>query len=205
MSWKISLGAVVLVALSVLVTSTAISQEGPEQPSPEEMAKMMEMWKELGTPGPEHEFLGKWVGKWEIETRMWMAGPDAPPSVTKGKAEYRAVFGGRFLIQEMESQFMGMPLKGMGFTGYDKFRKVFFGTWFDSMSTTMYSFRGNLNREGNVLTMYGQMDEPALGVIGRFVRYETKVVSDDELVFTVYDLHAGEDYVAFQIHYTRAE
>lgn len=203
MSFRLAIAALVLVGLTVLVTTSAVSQEGPKQPSPEEMKKMMEMWIELGTPGEQHEFLGKWAGEWTSSTKMWMGGPDAPPTVEMGTTTFRPIFGGRFVVQESKGKMMGQAYEGMGLLGYDKFRKVFFGTWCDSMSTMMYSFKGSLSQDGRLLTMYGEMDEPAMGVIGRLVRYETEMVSEDEMIFTVYDLYVGEDYKAFEIEYKR--
>lgn len=203
MTIRLTIVALALVALTALITSHAVSQDAPAQPSPEEMQKMMELWKELGTPGPEHEFLAKWTGKWETTTRMWMGGPDAPPMETKGTAVYRSILNGRWVQADHAGTMMGAPYEGISITGFDKYKKKFVGTWIDNMGTAMYTLSGHLNRGGDVLTMYGEMDEPGLGEHAKMVRYETKILSKDEHVFTAYDLRVAVDYVAFQIVYKR--
>ena len=48
------------------------------------------------------------------------------------------------------------------------------------------------------------MDEPMLDVIGRTVKYVTRIISEDEHVFSIYDLHAGDDYKVLEITFKRA-
>lgn len=54
-----------------------------------------------------------------------------------------------------------------------------------------------------VLRSYGKMDEPMLNVIGRTVKYEMRIVNRNQHVLKVYDLHASDDYLVFDITYTR--
>ena len=76
---------------------------------------------------------------------------------------------------------------------------------------------GERTREGNDLFLemeesgvlekaalvFGQMDEPMLKVYGRTIKYVTKIVSPDKHVFSIYDLHAGDDYKVIEITYER--
>ena len=98
---------------------------------------------------------------------------------------------------------MGMPFTGYSVSGYDNARKIYVGTWIDSMSTWILNSKGTVDQSGKVFTAYGEMDEPALGVYGRLVKYVTRIESEDKRVFEVYDLHAGDDYLVFDITYER--
>jgi hypothetical protein len=71
------------------------------------------------------------------------------------------------------------------------------------MGTQLLTMRGNMSQDGKTLTMYGEMDEPMLGVKGRLVKYVTEIIDDNHHVFSVYDLHAGDDYKVVEVAYTR--
>lgn len=214
----------VLGIAAALLTSQALSQQGgsgggggqasdgrkPEMPmpSPEEMQAMMKAWEEAMMPGEPHKNLMKTAGNWDTVTKMWMEGPNAPPTEVKGTAEMKAVLGGRFVMQEQHAQFpmpggQNMPWDGIGMFGYDNFQKMYVGCWADSMGTQLLTMRGNLSQDGKTLTMYGEMDEPMLGVRGRMVKYVTDIASDDKQIFSIYDLHAGDDYKVVEVIYTR--
>ncbi len=44
-----------------------------------------------------------------------------------------------------------------------------------------------------------------MDVHSRMVKYQTKIIDDDKHVFTIYDLHAGDNYKVLEIEYTRAK
>ena len=54
-----------------------------------------------------------------------------------------------------------------------------------------------------LFTLYGEMDEVMLGVVGRTVKYVTRIVDADKHVFEIIDLHAGDGYKVVEITYTR--
>lgn len=214
--WLIS-GAVALTGL-VLVVTQGQSQEKKDKPAgmPEgvpDMATMMKKWKDACTPGEMHKKLDGLIGEWDTATKMWMA-PGAPPMVTKGKSRVKWIMDGRFLREEFEGEIL-MPdatgamskkkFTGLGLLGYDNFRKMFTGSWIDNQGTHMLTMAGMLDPAGTTLTMYGEMDEAMLDVRGRMVKYQTKIVDDDKHIFSIYDLHAGENYKALEIEYTRAK
>lgn len=196
-----------------LITAQAPSQDHNKMPSPQEMEAMMKAWAEAMSPGEPHRNLMRSAGNWDTVTRVWMAGPDAPPTETKGTSEQKAVLGGRFLQQttkfsmpmpDMQTGQMNMvTVEGLGLFGYDNYQKVYIGCWADSMGTHMLTMRGNMSPDGKTLTMYGEMDEPMLGVRGRMVKYVTTIESDDRHVFQIFDLHAGENYKVVEVVYTR--
>lgn len=183
------------------------------QPSPDEMQKMMKEWTDSMAVRDEHKALAKWAGTYDSTMRMWMMGPDQPPQEFKGTSEMKIVLGGRFLQQVDQSQIplpnpttgaMEMqPHDGMGFFGYDNYQRMYVGCWASSSSTQLLTMRGGLSPDGKKMTLYAEMDEPMLGVKGRLIKCVTEYVNDDTQLFSVYDLHAGDDYKVFEIEYKR--
>jgi hypothetical protein len=214
----------VLGAAAALVTTSALSQDHgkggaggagnqPQLPSPQDMQKMMELWMKAMTPGPQHKAMAESVGTWETTTRMWMEGPQGPPTETKGTCERKSVLGGRFITEIMKSDMMmpdmktgemkSVPWEGMGMFGYDNNRNMYVGCWADTMNTHLLTMKGTASPDGRTVTYYGEMDEPSLGVYGRLVKYQTQVKSADEQLFAIYDLAAGDNYKVLEVTYKR--
>jgi hypothetical protein len=196
-------GTVCFIVLGSLFGGHSWSQDKgaapPKPPSAEEMKAMMEgmqKWMDSIQPGKHHELLDQFTGTWETVMKMWMAGPQSPPSETKGVSEIKWVLGKRFLMEEHKGEVLmpdasgavkPIPYEGIGMMGYDKTRNLYVGTWASSAGT-------------NLLHM---MDEPMLDVYGRTVKYVKEVISKDKQVFSIYDLHASDDYKVVEIVYTR--
>jgi hypothetical protein len=132
-----------------------------------------------------------------------MGGPDSQPMVSTGTSVKTWVLDGRWLMEEMSGEMMGMPLKGLGMTGYDNYKNMYINTWQDNSSTALTQATGTRHPETGVITFYGQTDEPMLGVQDRTVKYTYRIESQDKHVFTMYDLHAADDYKVFEIVYER--
>jgi len=216
------IGGFVLGAAVGLIGAQAMSQQQqqqsgarndskPQQPSPQEMEQMMKAWMDAATPGEPHREMAKAVGAYDTVTRMWMD-PNSPPTESKGTSEIKSVLGGRFIMQTDRSQFAMpdatgnmtmMPMEGIGLFGYDNYQKMYIGCWADSLGTQMLTMRGTLSPDGKTMTMYGEMDEPMLGIRGRMVKYVTEHRDDGSHVFTVYDLAAGDNYKVVEVTYTR--
>lgn len=192
--------------------SPATENTAQGAPNAEQMREMMDAWMATIRPGAEHEVLNDLVGEWETNTKMWFSGPGTPPVESKGEAKSRWVLGNRFVLQQFKGEFplpqpdgtmKNVPLEGIGMTGFDRNRRLYIGSWNDTMNTTMLTMRGTMVPGSNTLRLYGEMDEPMLGIVGRTVKYETKIVSKNEHIFTIYDLAAGDDYKVAEITYKR--
>jgi len=172
-----------------------------KMPSQEEM---MKRWQEFMTPGDSHKKLEAMVGSWDAEVKTWMSGPGSEPAVSKGSSEHTMIMGGRFLLQEYTGEMMGQPMTGIGYTGYDNFKKKYVAFWMDNMSTSMSTMEGTLDKDGTTITTWGKMDEPMTGEKGKKVKYVTRIIDKDKLVFEVYDVMSwGEKQPIMQITYTR--
>jgi len=197
--------ALIALIIAALLGDTALAQEkkktGKKIPTQEEM---MKRYQEAMTPGESHKKLEAFVGSWDVETKIWTAGPNSVPIVSKGTAEYRMILGGRFLQQDFTGDMMGKKITGMGYTGYDNFKKKVVGIWIDDMGTCISTMEGSIDREGRTLTCYGRMDEPMTGEKNRKVKYVTRWVDSDTHIFESYDLSAyGDKKPTMQFTYTR--
>lgn len=177
-------------ALCALLLSSAGSTIAQDQGGAND--EMMKKWKEVSTPGENHKKLDAFIGKWDVESKMWPGGPATAPVVDKGSTTYAWDLGGRFVKQEYDGMMMGMSMHGTGYTGYDNYAKKYIGVWMDNSSTSFFPMDGAFNKEGNVLTMYGKMDEWMTGEIGKNVKYVIRFLSKDKIVFEIHDLSLGE-------------
>jgi len=99
---------------------------------------------------------------------------------------------------------MGMPMTGMGVTGYDNFDKKYVSFWIDNLSTAMYLSEGSIDPAGKVLSLYGKMDEPMTGEHDKNVKYVSRVVDPDKFVFEIHDLAIPEPNTkVVEVVYTR--
>jgi len=204
--------AVIALCGGALFVGQARSQEKPDkQDGMGDMVAAMKRWMATIKPNENHKWLEQFVGKWNTTTSMMGMAPGQRVE-THGTAEFRMVNGGRILIQEAKGEMMmpdptgqmkKIPYEGMGMFGYDVYRHMYTGTWSDTTTTAILQMNGALDQAKKTLTFYGPMDEPMLGVTARTVKYVFKIESDKKFIFSIYDLHAGEDYKPLEITYER--
>lgn len=186
------------------------------QPTAEDKAEMVRMIKEmeeLGAPNENHRFLESLAGNWNVVMKSWLDGPDQPATESKGLSQVKTILGGRYIVEDLSIEMLmvnpatdkeeKVTFQGQGLTGYDNYRNLYVNTWADNMSTQLLVCRGNRDFDGKILTLYGEMDEPAIGVRGRTVKYVTRIIDKDNRIFEMYDLFAGDNYKVMEIGYTR--
>ncbi|MCA9392866.1 MAG: DUF1579 domain-containing protein [Candidatus Omnitrophica bacterium] len=168
--------------------------------TPEEM-EMMKNFEAYSTPNAMHEKLAKMAGSWDAKVQHWMA-PGAPAEESMGTAESEAIFGGRFIKQEFNSEWMGQPFQGMGLFGYDNIQKEFQSIWLDSMATGMMVSSGELAEDGSV-EEEGTFSCP-LTNSERWNRSKTTFVDEDTWTFEMFmEDESGEEFRSMLITYTR--
>jgi hypothetical protein len=223
---RIALGLAVVVALGAGVVSQVVSQEKSPtsakseppatQPTAEQKAEELErlkMWQELTSPGENHKLMEQFVGQWNLALRMWTGDPGTPPVESKGSSEAKSIFSGRYVVENLKSELMmpdpitGQPkpmqFEGIGTLGYDNYKNLYVYTWIDNGGTAILTAKGTCDPAGKVLTLYGEMDEPVLGIQGRMVKYVTRFIDQDKHVFEMYDLLGGEERQMMEMTYTR--
>lgn len=157
-----------------------------------------------GTPGKEHEALGKFVGTWELRGQMWMEGADGPVVESQGTSETRWLIPGLWLQDEVQMDLLGRPYRGYGINGYDNVKKKFVGVWCDGMSTALCTMEGTLDAEGKTLSMYGVANDPATGQHDKLMGYITHFLDPNHHRFEIRDYSQGPEGVrTMELAYSR--
>jgi uncharacterized protein DUF1579 len=183
----LTLGELALVCgIALLSTQCAATEHKAEPTTPPNTEEMMAKMMELGTPGPEHADFARQVGDWE-QTYKHRMGPDQPWMEFKGTSTIKTIFGGRFLVEDvdmrMEWEGQPMPMQGLNIVGYDKLHKEYISFWTDSMSTWWVTLRGKKDASGNT-DLRGTMDD---GMGERPFRIVIKHHGDDTVEMEMYD------------------
>lgn len=160
-----------------------------------------------GVPKPtaEHKVLAADAGTWDAVIKTYMGGPDAEPMTSKGTEVNTMMVGGLWSISEFKGDFGGMPFEGRGQFGYDPLKKMYVGTWVDSMTPNLSVLEGSYDAKTKTMTFVGD------GVdVQTKAKYTQKMVTtmkdDGTRVFTLYMKMAatGDKEVKFmEITYTR--
>lgn len=189
--------SLIAAATAVVCTVPLAAQEGDASA---EMAATMEAYERAGTPGEFHETLGLQVGEWDAEVRFWSE-PGGEPSVMEATATIEWVMDGRFVRETVESEFMGQPFRGVGYTGYNNLTGEYEGSWMDNHSTALYRYTGERDDRGRLVFVSESVDP----LSGQKVKERSvwEMVSDDEMVARSYRLEDGEEFLTMELRYSR--
>lgn len=178
--------------------------EAPATPEvPPDMEAMMEAWTQANTPGPQHERLAWFEGEWTTQASHWM-GP-GEPQTSSGKSSMKMVLDGRFLHDHHESEWMGQPFSGKGFTGYDNMAGHYVSYWFDSMSTGVFSGQGQFDADSNSYQYVSEYTDPTSPDNPTPVRYVMSIDGDDQFTFSWFEDRGEGEMKTMEIVYTRVE
>ncbi len=185
-----------------LMVSPALAKD-KKHDKPMDKEAMMELWKQLGTPGEPHKLFATLAGSWITTTKEWME-PDKPPMESTGTADMKMLLDGRFLYQEFNGQMMGQPFNGIGIDSYDNMRKRYVTAWMDSMGTGIFLMEGTASSDGRTITLRGSHPEPGGGKMTH--RAVWKIISADNQTFDMYGAHHGQkEMKMMEITYTRKQ
>lgn len=187
-----------------LTGSLALAKEKKAEPKMDPQA-MMEVWKQLATPGEPHKMFSTLAGSWATATKEWME-PGKPPSESTGTAEMKMLLDGRFLYQEFTGNMMGQPFSGIGIDAYDNMTKKYVTAWMDSMGTGIFLMEGTASPDGKTITLKGGHPEPGGGHMNH--RAIWKIVDPNTQTFEMYGSHGhgkdhGKEMKMMEITYTR--
>ena len=197
------LAAVVLVAVTAMVTSRVVSDEKGEPPAMnEEMQKMMEAYAKASTPGEHHKHLGKLVGTWSAKSKFWME-PGGEPTEGTATATWKPLFEGRYVMLNYKGDSPMGPFEGIGITGYDNMTKKYVDVWIDSMSTAIMSSTGTCDAAGRVYNYIGDGIDP-ITQQKKTIRSVVRMVSDTEMHFEMFDkTPEGKEFRNLEIIYSK--
>jgi uncharacterized protein DUF1579 len=171
-------------------------------PAPQmDEAAMMAAWQKAMTPGANHQRLEPFVGSWNARTTFCMS-PDAPEQTSEGTSENRWVLGGRYLEQRYQGIAMGMPMEGIGFTGFDNVQGKYVGTWMDSFGTGLMNSLGVGKPSDDQIPSEAEAFDPS----GKRVRFscQMRVRDNDHHTFEMWTKAPnGKRFRTLYIEYTR--
>lgn len=151
----------VALALVIVCAIPALAQQQQQQMSPEEK-KAMEAWQKFMTPSEGHKALDWMVGTFDAKVTMYPA-PGAPPQVSSATSVSQWVLGNRYVQENVNGTFMGMPFQGIGYTGYDNGKKQYVGTWIDNFGTGVMTSTGSSSDNGKTFTFKSTTTDPMTG------------------------------------------
>ena len=204
-SWMRSGWVLAAVACLLLLAPPLAAQDEPAgeagemQMSAEDQA-MMEAWQKAGTPGPQHAALAEHAGDYTMEVKSWMD-PAGEPMVSPGTAHGEMILDGRVYKETVESDMMGMPFSGVGYTGYDNTKGKYWSIWMDSMSTGVGVGEGEWDDEADVLRMEMEFVDPMTKAT-KVARTVTRHTDDGKTVFEWYETRDGAEVKTMEIVYT---
>ena len=190
-----------LTCLALLLLASPVMAKEKKQDKQMDPQAMMEVWKQLATPGEPHKLFATLAGSWTTTTKEWME-PGKPPTESTGTAEMKMLLDGRFLYQEYNAQMMGQPFSGVGIDAYDNMTKKYMTAWMDTMGTGIFMMEGTASADGKTITLRGSHPEPGGGKMTH--RAVWKIVDNDTQTFDMYGAHhGGKEMKVLEITYTR--
>jgi len=197
---NVFLSALVLFSVCLTVSSSA-----EEMSDSLLQAKQME-YMQLGQPGPEHAFLKKLTGSWDMHISYWMS-PNTEPMVLKSSGENKMILGGRFLELTSKGEFMGQTMETITMMGFDRRSKQYTSTGFDSQGTYSVSAAGEINKDKTSIRMHGA-DYDAFWDFTQEYFFDITIKSENEftwsVTFTDEQMAQGQDeFKMVEIIYTR--
>lgn len=183
-----------------LLASPVMAKEKKHQKQMDPQA-MMEVWKQMATPGEPHKLFATLAGSWTTTTKEWME-PGKPLTESTGTAEMKMLLDGRFLYQEFSGNMMGQPFSGVGIDAYDNMTKKYMTAWMDTMGTGIFMMEGTASADGKTITLKGSHPEPGGGKMTH--RAVWKIVDSNTHTFDMYGTHhGGKEMKMMEITYTR--
>lgn len=184
-----SLTLLLLVACFTYVLCSAMAE-----PSPEDMAALMAKFKEAAEPTEPHAWLATLAGEWSLETRSPLQGGDT----THGKVVARMIQGGRFLEEELTSEWMGSTITRLQRIGFDNVQGKFLYSSTASNSTSMFFGHGTRDAESGELTIHTPIHDP-MTPEGRMSRTVVQYPSADEQRIQVYDTQGDQEVLVVEM------
>jgi hypothetical protein len=188
----------VIAALLLTFAVGAYAQQEQKNPMDDPMMKAMVAY---ATPGPAQKAMQGMVGTWDAVIKSYMDPKN--PTESKGTSTYTSLMDGRYLQESVESEFQGMPFKGMGIYGYDNVLKKYVTTWVDNMGTGIMTGSGTSTDGGKTINYTSKGVDP---VTGKEQSYRSVMhnMTPDQSHFEMYGPGPdGKEMKLMEITYTR--
>ena len=154
-------------------------------------------------PVEAHEKINPFVGTFRAVVKFWMEGQCFEST---GTMVNHWILGGRYLAQDYQGDQQDGPFpefQGRGYWGFNTMTNQYEGLWIDNASTMMQMEKGDVDGDGKVWTMMGEMESPQ----GKTQKESIiTLISDDEHKMEMFFLFPGKEKVkTMEIHYTRSK
>jgi hypothetical protein len=188
--------------LILFLAAQAMAQEAKKD-APDEAA-MMARWQAFATPGEGHAALKPYVGSWTASVKMWMQ-PGAPPQESSATSEAKWILGGRYIQEDVKTNFNGMPFEGRGTIGYDNLKKKYVGTWIDNMGTGIMTSEGTYDAATKTFANTSEGSDPMTGKTMKS-RDVLHIEGNSKMVREIWNKGPdGKEYKAMEMSYTRKD
>ena len=149
---------------------------------------MMELWKQLATPGEPHKMLASLaaVGR----PRPGVDGAGQARDGIGGNGRDQDLDGRPIYLSEYRGTMMGQPYSGIGIDGYDNMKKKYVTARMDSMGTGLFIMEGTAGADGRTITLKGSHPEPGGGQMHH--RAVWKIADSNTQTFEMYGTHHGQ-------------
>jgi hypothetical protein len=151
-------------------------------------------------PSPERGLLDAQVGTWDATVEAFMA--PGPPSTSKAVEVNTLSCGGRWLVTEFKSDFMGQPFEGHAVLGWDSLKKKLVGSWVDSAGPGLQVVEEEFDPAAKILSGFFEGPDTS-GKVER-MRSMTEWKDPDTRVLTMFNPGApGKETISMRITYKR--
>jgi hypothetical protein len=133
--------------VAIALGGVALAQDAPEFPKPQK----------------EHQILKQFVGDWDATCRMIgkVDKADKETMQSKGHEVAKLSYGGFWLVMEFTGEAHQKAFEGQGTIGYDPVKQKYVMTWVDSLNPRMMTAEGTADKDGKILTFYGECVDPS--------------------------------------------
>ncbi|MEZ6102296.1 MAG: DUF1579 domain-containing protein [Pirellulaceae bacterium] len=147
---RMFVAGVIVAASGAFISHAASAQEGDD---------IQQQYEALAKIGPAHEVFATMEGKWNADITSFM-GPGGKTEKSTGTATFRRIFGGRYLIEEVNATFGGKAFEGMGTFGFDNSIQKYVTTWIDNMGTGIMRGEATLDETTETMTEHLEGNGP---------------------------------------------
>ena len=160
---------ILLVLAPLALTAAAATAVRQDFPAPPERTE-------------QHAWLSQLVGEWDVVSEMTVA-PGAEPMRLESTESVRSI-GGLWILGEGNAELGETRVTSLMTLGYDPEVGSFVGTWVDTMHTHLWTYTGQLDAAGKVLTL--EAEGPSFEDPGKTARYRDaiEIAAPDKKVLT---------------------
>ncbi len=140
--------------------------------------------QEFPQPTKEHKLLQQFVGDWDVVAET-VAAP-GQESIRSEGVESSQMIGGFWLVGNGKAEMLGIPVTNVLTLGYNPKSQQYVGTFFCSLDSTLWQYRGTMDDSGKKLTLETEGPSPLDPTKTAKYREIMELKDKDHKVFTSY-------------------